>query len=750
MNSSTPIVESTFKRIVYDIETNGLLPGSVPPPFCMDRIHCLVIKDMDTLAVIEFVNNEEMDNIAEGVRLIMEADLVVGHGVVGFDNQALRLIYPHFETSGRIYDTLVMVRMTHANQKEKDYRLFAAGKLAGALIGRHGLEAWGERLGQSKGDYKKRREEELKKKHRDEKLDPPTEEELHFYVWGTWNEEMQTYCVEDVELTYTLWLMIQEKNWAPASASLEHSIHALMVDQETNGFLFDKPKGEALTRHLREEYDERADAVIALIGTWYRPCKKHTDVYTEEHGENSERRTWGDVSFPKKTMSRINSQKKAVESGLYNKMMPDMHEGCPFVKVEALNFNPNSRTQIIDRLKTLYGWEPQEFTEKNNAKVDDEILRNLAEHIPLADSLAEIFFYKKCLGQLADGPQAWLKLVGEDGRIHGSVNVGGTVTGRGTHARPNISQVKGVQPVEYKNKPGQDISFVKARGEQFLNKYADEKNSWGAPIIVSSKWEEDEEAQTGEWKITTRGRTGQYGYDCRELFIVPEHYKLVGCDLEGIEFRCLAELTAQFDDGELIEVVLHGDLHQKNANLVGISRSIAKRVLYALMYGGGDAKLGYIVEPLSSEARQQTIGKKLRAKLMEVMPSLAQAIKAINKEMRKNNNTIAGLDGRRLYIRSPHAALNSRLQSDGAMIAKKWCLLVDDAMFNEGWDHGVGLEYYFCSWSHDEIQNAVKEELAPRAKILMEEAAPLAGEFFNFRCPITAKAVIGNNWAETH
>jgi DNA polymerase I-like protein with 3'-5' exonuclease and polymerase domains len=153
---------------------------------------------------------------------------------------------------------------------------------------------------------------------------------------------------------------------------------------------------------------------------------------------------------------------------------------------------------------------------------------------------------------------------------------------------------------------------------------------------------------------------------------------------------------------------------------------------------------------LATEGRQKTLGKDLRGKLMSAMPSLNMAIKAIHKEARQNHGTIAGLDGRRLYVRAKHAALNLRLQSDGALIAKKWCLLTDDLFYNEGWDHHVEAEYAFCSWSHDEIQVAVREDLAERAAELMEAAAPMAGEFFNFHCPVAAEAQIGNNWAETH
>lgn len=726
-------MQSTFKRVIFDIETNGLLAeqGAVGP-FAMDRIHCIVIMDVDTGEIIDYVNTPEENDLEEGVRILMDAEMLIGHNIMDFDIPAVRFVFPWFFPEGRVIDTLVMSRMCFANVKEKDFRMAAKGDLEGRLIGLQGLEAWGQRLGKHKGDYKKDREAALKAAHKEAGLEPPTDEELHHAVWGTWNEDMHDYCVNDVEVNKELWDMIDGMNWSPEAVSLEHRIHALMLEQERNGFYFDLERAEALAEQLQTEYDRFYDKAVEAIGTWYRPARWHNEEKLEpEHGEELTRRTWGDVTIPKKSMNRVKSIRQYAATGEYKRVNGSVEEGCPFVKVELREFNPNSRQQIVDRLSHMYGWTPQDFTEKGNARVDDEILRNLVDHIPLAETLAEIFYYKKRIGMVVDGKNGWLKLVRKDQRIHGRVNVGGTVSGRATHAAPNVSQVPGVNPLEPKDYD---------KGKAIADRH--EK----AGTLVSADWKD----KKGEWKIIVRGREGDHGWDCRELFTVPEGYSLVGCDLSGIEFRCLANLTFAFDNGELVDTVLNGDIHQKNADLAGISRGVAKRLLYATMYGGGDAKLGSIVEPLASETRQRALGKTLRAKLMAAMPSLQKAIKEIKKEKRQNSGTIRGLDGRRLYVRSDHAALNLRLQSDGALIAKKWCLLVDDMFYDEGWDHGPDLEYSFCSWSHDEIQVAVRNDLAERAAKIMEDAAPLAGEHFGFKCPVAAEAAIGMNWAQTH
>lgn len=751
-----PKTNKGFRRCLYDIETNGLLPAQVADQhLAMDTIHSMVIIDLDTGRKRSFVRDnllpmsqEDLDWLAErghdapepltvGVQVLMSADFVTGHNIVDFDNEAMAMIYNYFEITGQVMDTLVMARMVFADIKESDFRLAARGKLEGRLIGLQGLEAWGQRLGLHKGDYKKDRELKLKELHKEAGLPPPTDYELHDFVWGTWNVEMHDYMILDGDVNRILWEKIVEFDWSVDATRMEHQIHALMVQQERNGFVFNTPKATKLAEHLRAEYDQLCEAAIKQIGKWFRPCKRRIDEAVESYGEDKSRRVWGEVTFPKRSVSMSKSNAAVIAEGDYSKLRPDTVENCPFVKIELREFNPNSRPQIEDRLRTLYGWEPQDFTESGAAKVDDSVLRDLTEHVPIAETLAEIFFYKKRLGQVADGKNGWLKLVRDDGRIHGRVNVGGTVSGRATHASPNVSQVPGVNAKEFKDK---------AEGEAYIRKWSGLLNHNGDPLLVDAEWKE----KKGEWKILMRGREGGYGWDCRELFTVPRGYKLVGCDLSGIEFRCLGNLTYPFDDGEIIDVVLNGDIHARNAEMAGISRSVAKRLLYAAMYGGGDAKLGSIVEPFSSEARQRTLGKQLRAKLMAAMPSLDKAIKEIKREKSRNRGTIAGLDGRRLYVRSDHAALNLRLQSDGALIAKKWLLIIDDLFYEEGWEHGNGRDFAMASWSHDESQIAVREDLAERAAELMEAAAPMAGEFFGFKCPVAAEAKVGMNWSETH
>jgi DNA polymerase I-like protein with 3'-5' exonuclease and polymerase domains len=59
-------------------------------------------------------------------------------------------------------------------------------------------------------------------------------------------------------------------------------------------------------------------------------------------------------------------------------------------------------------------------------------------------------------------------------------------------------------------------------------------------------------------------------------------------------------------------------------------------------------------------------------------------------------------------------------------------------------------DYTRCAYVHDEVQLSVVPSEVDRVKSLLVAAAPEAGNYYNFRVPITASAEHGENWAATH
>ena len=61
---------------------------------------------------------------------------------------------------------------------------------------------------------------------------------------------------------------------------------------------------------------------------------------------------------------------------------------------------------------------------------------------------------------------------------------------------------------------------------------------------------------------------------------------------------------------------------------------------------------------------------------------------------------LKGLDGRLLHVRSTHAALNTLLQSAGALVCKKWLVILEEELKARGLKHGWDGDYAFSAWVH--------------------------------------------------
>lgn len=355
-------------------------------------------------------------------------------------------------------------------------------------------------------------------------------------------------------------------------------------------------------------------------------------------------------------------------------------KGVPFIKEKRTPFNPNSRPQIVRFLKAKYKWNPTDFTDKGNPTVGRAVLEKLTDW-PEVEPIMLYLDMAKLSGQLYTGKNAWLKLQ-KDGRIHGGVITNGAITGRCTHSRPNLGQV---------------------------------------PSIRSYKGEE-----------------------CRQLFYAPEGFKMVGTDAAGLELRMFAHYLAPFDSGRYGSIVTEGDVHTSNQQAAELTeRDDAKTFIYAYLYGAGDAKLGSIAEPKASESRQREVGAELRRKFLTRTKGLADLIGQVQNIFR-TRRYLVGLDGRLLYPRSAHSALNTLLQGAGAVVMKESTVLAAEQL------RAKCIPYQPALHVHDEMQMIVADEYAEEAGQICVEAIRESGITLNVKCPLDAEAKIGKTWAETH
>lgn len=225
-----------------------------------------------------------------------------------------------------------------------------------------------------------------------------------------------------------------------------------------------------------------------------------------------------------------------------------------------------------------------------------------------------------------------------------------------------------------------------------------------------------------------------YGEDCRSCWIVKKGYKLVGCDASGLELRMLAHYM---NDPDYTNEVLHGDIHSTNQRSAGLTtRDQAKTFIYAFLYGAGDAKIGSIVGGTAKH------GARLKAKFLDNTPSLQRLRDQVS--VASGRGYLRGLDGRRLMIRSEHSALNTLLQSAGAIVMKKALIILDE--YAKIW----GIDYEFVGNIHDEFQVEVREDQANKFGSLAVASIQAAGKQLGLRCDLDGEYKVGNNWAETH
>jgi len=225
----------------------------------------------------------------------------------------------------------------------------------------------------------------------------------------------------------------------------------------------------------------------------------------------------------------------------------------------------------------------------------------------------------------------------------------------------------------------------------------------------------------------------------RKLFTASPNHVMVGADLSGIELRMLAHYLARYDKGRYSEILLTGDIHQTNADAIGVTRRQVKTITYAFLYGAGNAKIGYTYDKQLSEAAAKKKGKEIREAYVAAIPGLKELLEAVHKASARGY--VRGLDNRHILCDSRHKSLNYLIQGSSAIIAKRWMVLANGNLPETARQ---------VAFIHDELQFECSQSQAEDLKFLLELTATEAGEYYNMRCPIAAEAKSGATWADVH
>lgn len=638
--------------LVFDIETNGLYDN-------VSKLYCMSIYDSDNDKMYSF----NPDTVSDGVDMLIDAldrgISICGHNVINYDIPVLEKLTDFKcprDKRGLVIDTLVLSRLIYTHIEDWDRSLLKSGKLPSKLFKRQSLMAWGYRLGELKGTYGQSED-----------------------AWDRYTPEMLKYNAQDVRVTYKLYEKLTSYPYSPKAIKLEHEVAWLMSKQEKNGFPFDIDKAQKLEAVLRCRSGEIQAQLLQVVPQI------------------------PDKIFVPKRDNKAKGYKK----------------GVPIQRYKA--FNTNSRQQIEWLIRKYFKYSPSnpdcyaikedvegiaDFSEYR-LKVDETSIDYMEHDAAASDELKKVLsllqeslLLNKRLGQLADGNNAWLSMVGADKRMHGSVIPNGAISGRATHNHPNVAQVPHI----------------------------------GSP----------------------------YGKECRELFNSGDWYQ-VGVDACGLELRCLAHFMAKWDGGAYAHEILTGDIHTKNQQAAGLpTRDQAKTFIYAYLYGAGDAKIGKIINGTASDGK--AIKKKFNTALpaiAELRQSVEDTlVYPIDWRKRDRNGKVQvkwkrhflyGLDRRKLHVRSVHSALNLLLQSAGALVCKKWIVITEERLIQLGLKHGWDGDFCLMAWIHDEQQIACRtKEIADIVVREAKQAMRDTQEYFKFNIQLDADGIIGKNWAECH
>jgi len=286
--------------------------------------------------------------------------------------------------------------------------------------------------------------------------------------------------------------------------------------------------------------------------------------------------------------------------------------------------------------------------------------------------------------------KAYLKGADHAGRIHGSFNQHGTLTGRLSSSNPNLQNV------------------ATKKGSQDLKKFED---------FFGEKAKDEALAR-----------------QIRRLFISDADRVLVSIDYSQIEYRLAAYFSCDPVVLKAYQVDPDTDYHQFTADLCGISRDQAKTVNFGTLYGMGAKSLASMLDLSLGEAND------LLARIFNARPALRTMIDNLSETARREG-AILNPYGRivRVPPSAPYVALNYLVQGSAGDMMRRAMVRVD--------------EYLRASRSpvrmlvqiHDELLFSMPPEVVHAESKAIGEIMCQCSEI---TIPLTYDVEVGRNWGQ--
>ena len=315
-----------MKSLVFDIETDGVTDVTV--------IWCISAVDLDSSTVYEFGPNQ----IDEGVKLLQQADKLIGHNIINYDVPWIYRMCGVDLSDKKLVDTLIISRLFNPVRE-----------------GGHSLKQWGETVGFSKSGYDD---------------------------FTAYSPEMMARCTSDVILNKKVYFELRKEaaGFSKQSIDIENKVANILKEQEEHGFLFDQRAASLLLSELTEE----VELVTAEVKKRFKPKVERIEIFKRQTKT-------GKVSKMGETL-----QGKGV------RLTPDDYkEICrkgSIIREKRIEFNLGSRKQIGEYLQE-FGWKPKKFTPTGQPMVDEKILSNV-KNIPEAALIGRYLMLQKRISQI--------------------------------------------------------------------------------------------------------------------------------------------------------------------------------------------------------------------------------------------------------------------------------------------------------------------------------------------------------------
>lgn len=381
--------------LVFDIETNGFMPE-------VNTIWLIMTQDTVTGEKRQYSDYDpNLPSIAEGLKALSEAAILVGHNIIGYDLVVLKHLKdwePNPNTI--IYDTWIMSMTLRFKRPHK-----------------HSLEGWGSHLGYPK---------------------------FKFDQFDRYSQEMLTYGIRDVELNVKVYIVLVNEAKSTIKINplfkiglrVEMDFASIEAGIRKIGWRFNEPAARKLLAEMQQrmlEIESEVNPQIGLVCVKKDKADEYKEPVFKKNGEYA--------------LSTCRWFGIEPASGTDDSRIVD----GPYCRIE---FEPGrlSSDKVLKAWLYSIGWVPDDWNmERINGKFVQKSPKLTESSLSKLGSIGMKVSEYGTISNRHGVLNGWLKEIEYDGRLHGRMWTIGTPTFRCRHEvianLPKVQTDKAGKPI---------------------------------------------------------------------------------------------------------------------------------------------------------------------------------------------------------------------------------------------------------------------------------------------------------------